>query len=114
VGSFDFQGLSFVCAGRGGRRDPKILRVVSEYFSRRLPVVSIYSSTQEMDWVGHEAMAVSTSASVFPVGLMTSACVVLIAKVAGHNEGHVPQAMHVSALTTGFFIRESFGDLYHH
>jgi len=49
--------------------------------------------------VGQEAIAESISASVLPVGLMTSACVVLMAKVAGHNEGQVPQAMQVDALT---------------
>lgn len=30
-------------------------------------------SVQEMDWVGQEAIAESISASVLPVGLMTSA-----------------------------------------
>lgn len=53
-------------------------------------------------------MAVSISASVFPVGLMTLATAPSMAKVAGHRPAQVPQPIHVVSFIFGCFIIISF------
>lgn len=57
-----------------------------------------------MDWVGHEAIAVSISVSVLPLGLMTLAVPPSTTKVAGHRAAQVPQPIQEAWLILGCFI----------